>query len=115
LRRVVFLLKLCLLVFCALIGGGLLISALNDDDAERRTHSALSGLSGMVATCLILSSPWFLSYDGLPTWLVYLPLGLSPLAIMTIPRRLNENTKSICVVILGVFMLPSLVLTWHNW
>lgn len=75
---------------------------------------ALNGLSGVVAACLLLSSSWFLSYDGLPTWLVYLPLGLSPLANMVYQRSSQRDPVSLFWLSV-IFMLPSLLLTWHKW
>jgi hypothetical protein len=72
---------------------------------------ASGGLSGIVAACLLLSSPWYLAYDGLPTWLVYLPLGLSPLAVMVA----EDRDRTPVTILTTLFMLPSLLLTWNKW
>lgn len=111
-RRAVVLLKLGALAFCAFVGGLFLWLALTDRPDRETSTRALIGLSGIVAAVLILSSSWFLSYDGLPTWLVYLPLGLSPLAIMLCP----QDGHNVIIFWISVFlMLPSLLLTWHKW
>jgi hypothetical protein len=106
------LIKLGIFLFYAIFGGWLLFGALTGD--QNRASGALGGLSGIVAACLLLSLPWYLSYDGLPAWLVYLPLGLTPLAIMIISPKTHEDARiNYTVRSLGV-LLPSLLLIWHR-
>jgi hypothetical protein len=113
LRRVVVLLKLGALAFCAFFGGLFLLIAL--EEKRGRATMTSGGLSGIVAACLLLSSSWFLSYDGLPTWLVYLPLGLSPLAIMLDTENGDRTARVVLFWVRVFLMLPSLLLTWNKW